>query len=155
MFTCVIRYGGDFVLSPSMKYTSKSIAYFDFVDVNTFSTFTLRDLIEKLGVVGSFVVCWRLPNVALSTASIRPLKNDHDCIAMMNYHEEEDYEDEVEVEVYEEEEEEVDVVVTKEEVDVAKEEEYEDVDEFDVCDHAYDWGGDEECRQEYGIRVRV
>ncbi|KAK9003868.1 hypothetical protein V6N11_018764 [Hibiscus sabdariffa] len=149
MFTCVIRYGGDFVLSPSMKYTSKSIAYFDFVDVNTFSTFTLRDLIEKLGVVGSFVVCWRLPNVALSTASIRPLKNDHD------YHEEEDYEDEVEVEVYEEEEEEVDVVVTKEEVDVAKEEEYEDVDEFDVCDHAYDWGGDEECRQEYGIRVRV
>ncbi|KAK8686514.1 hypothetical protein V6N13_125538 [Hibiscus sabdariffa] len=43
--------------------------------------------------------------------------------------------------------EEVDVSTTEEEV-VHVEEESEDVEEFYVSDHEYDWGGDEECKQE-------
>ncbi|KAK8492343.1 hypothetical protein V6N13_035194 [Hibiscus sabdariffa] len=83
-FTCVIHYGGDFVMSPRMKYTSKRVANFDFVDVDTFSTFTLCEMVEKLIVDAPFAVYWRVPNAALSTASVKPLKTDHDCIAMMN-----------------------------------------------------------------------
>ncbi|KAK8610084.1 hypothetical protein V6N13_026628 [Hibiscus sabdariffa] len=66
-FTCGIHYGGDFVMSPRMKYTSKRVANFDFVDVDTFSTFTLCEMVEKLVVDAPFVVYWRVPNVALST----------------------------------------------------------------------------------------
>ncbi|KAK8713463.1 hypothetical protein V6N13_148679 [Hibiscus sabdariffa] len=83
-FTCVIHYGGDFLMSLRMKYTSKRVANFDFVDVDTFSTFTLCEMVEKLIVDAPFVVYWRVPNAALSTASVKPLKTDHDCIAMMN-----------------------------------------------------------------------
>ncbi|KAL4376245.1 hypothetical protein GQ457_02G030690 [Hibiscus cannabinus] len=83
-FTCVIHYGGDFVMSPRMKYTSKRVANFDFVDVDTFSTFTLCEMVEKLIVDAPFAVYWRVPNAALSTTSVKPLKTDHDCIAMMN-----------------------------------------------------------------------
>ncbi|KAK8575977.1 hypothetical protein V6N12_063625 [Hibiscus sabdariffa] len=84
MFTCVIHYGGDFVLSPRMKYTSKSEAYFGFVDASRFSTFSLCNMVQNLGLVPPFVVYWRVPEAALSTASIRPLKTDHDYITMLN-----------------------------------------------------------------------
>ncbi|KAK8978584.1 hypothetical protein V6N11_055571 [Hibiscus sabdariffa] len=145
-FTCVIHYGGDFVMSPRMKYTSKCVANFDFVDVDTFSTFTLCEMVEKLVVDAPFAVYWRVPNAALSTASVRPLKTDHDCIAMMNNVEdlneeeeiyEEDHDDEEEVnedeihgvatgeeEVYEDEE--IHVDANEEDVVVATEEEKND-----------------------------
>ncbi|KAK8549264.1 hypothetical protein V6N13_008941 [Hibiscus sabdariffa] len=148
-FTCVIHYGGDFVMSPRMKYTSKCVANFDFVDVDTFSTFTLCEMVEKLVVDAPFAVYWRVPNAALSTASVRPLKTDHDCIAMMNINEdvedlneeeeiyEEDHDDEEEVnedeihgvatgeeEVYEDEE--IHVDANEEDVVVATEEEKND-----------------------------
>ncbi|KAK8538935.1 hypothetical protein V6N12_034639 [Hibiscus sabdariffa] len=84
MFTCVIHYGGDFVLSLRMKYTSKSEACFDFVDASRFSTFSLCDMVQNLGLVRPFAVYWRVPEAALSTASIRPLKTDHDYITMLN-----------------------------------------------------------------------
>ncbi|KAK8997388.1 hypothetical protein V6N11_020867 [Hibiscus sabdariffa] len=84
MFNCVVHYGGDFVLAPRMKYTSKSTAHFDFVDASRFSTFSLCDMVEKLGVVVPFVVYWRVPHTKLCTSSVRPLKTDNDCIAMLN-----------------------------------------------------------------------
>ncbi|KAK8994750.1 hypothetical protein V6N11_045823 [Hibiscus sabdariffa] len=84
MFTCVVHYGGDFVLSPRMKYTSKSTAHFDFVDASRFSTFSLCDMVEKLDVVVPFVVYWRVPHTELCTSSVRPLKTDNDCIVMLN-----------------------------------------------------------------------
>ncbi|KAK8588928.1 hypothetical protein V6N12_023338 [Hibiscus sabdariffa] len=275
-FTCVIHYGGDFMMSPRMKCTSKRVANFDFVDVDRSSTFTLCEMVEKLVVDVPFAIYWRVPNVALSTASVRPLKTDHDYIAMINsmpdnryiniyikpvrvvtdeevnedvedlneeeeiYEEDHDDEEEVnkneihgattgeeeadfndeEEEVYEDEEihvdaneedvaaateegksddiaaseeegdvaatkeeknddivaseeegdvvateeevndatseEEGDVVATEEEADVVEEEEDSEATEaFDVSDHEYDWAGDEECRQEDGIGLRV
>ncbi|KAK8675568.1 hypothetical protein V6N13_033634 [Hibiscus sabdariffa] len=67
-----------------MKYFSNSEACFDFVDASRFSTFSLSDMVQNLGLVPPFVVYWRVPEAALSTASVRPLKTDHDYITMLN-----------------------------------------------------------------------
>ncbi|KAK8993881.1 hypothetical protein V6N11_008096 [Hibiscus sabdariffa] len=180
-FTYVIHYGGDFAMSPRMKYTSKHVANFDFVDVDRFSTFTLCEMVEKLVVDVPFAIYWRVPNAALSTASVRPLKTDHDCIAMINSlpdnrrkknddiaaseeegdvvaNEEEvnDATTEEEGDVVATEEEEEGDIATEEEADVVEEEEYsEATEEFDVSDHEYNWTRDEECRQEDVIGFKV
>ncbi|KAK8696438.1 hypothetical protein V6N13_001573 [Hibiscus sabdariffa] len=139
MFTCVVHYGGDFVLSPRMKYTSKSTAHFDFVDASRFSTFSLCDMVEKLDVVVPFVVYWRVPHTELCTSSpfeeeVHEEEKDHVAQEEENYEareedhvaeEEENYEakeeeEDAEYHVVEEEE---NNVGAKEETNVAAEEE--------------------------------
>ncbi|KAK8601563.1 hypothetical protein V6N12_051393 [Hibiscus sabdariffa] len=100
-----------------------------------FSTFSLCDMVEKLDVVVPFVVYWRVSHTELCTSSVRPLKTDNDCIAMLNSlpsnreedhvaEEEENYEAEEEEDAeYHVVEEEENNVAAKEETNVAAEEE--------------------------------
>ncbi|KAK8672267.1 hypothetical protein V6N13_110640 [Hibiscus sabdariffa] len=139
-----------------MKYTSQSEAYFDFVDASRFSTFSLRDMVQNLDLIVPFVVYWWVPEVALSTTSIRPLKTDHDYMTMLNNMPsnsivvEEEYVAEEENIVVEEEE-----SAAEEEEDYAVEEEEFVVEEFDVSDNEYDCGRDEGCKQDDEIGIRV
>ncbi|KAK9029906.1 hypothetical protein V6N11_031348 [Hibiscus sabdariffa] len=162
-FTCVIHYRGDFVMSPGMKYTSKRVANFDFVDVDTFSTFTLYEIHgAATGQEEAYVNEEEAEVYEDEEIHVDTNEEDVDATATEEEKEEvDDAEEEVNVATIEEEgdatekEEEGDTT-TEEEVDVVEEEEdSKATEEFDVSDHEYDWAGDEECRQEDGIGFRV
>ncbi|KAL4352375.1 hypothetical protein GQ457_06G013470 [Hibiscus cannabinus] len=141
MFTCVVHFGGDFILSQRMKYTSKSTAHFDFVYASRFSTFSLCDMVEKLAKEEEEVEYHAFEegenNVVVEeeTNVATEEENSVDVEAETNVAEEEEFDADKEEENNDDEEDEF-----------AADEEDEYVDEFDV-NKAY--------RQEDDIGIRV